>query len=160
MDSIDVIQEMGTTAGDGETAEDVAIARFTAVRWKHGAFCPHCGFTQVYHFSDNRTHKCGSCRQRFSLKMGTIFGDSKIGLAPWLTALQLATTSKTGITAKDLAQLVGVSRKTAAHMLDRIRLATQTPSFNQPIEAGVITADTLSNKSRLRPGLRTGDPVV
>ena len=32
-----------------------AIDHFTAIRWKRGAFCPHCGLTKVYLFSDKRT---------------------------------------------------------------------------------------------------------
>jgi len=24
----------------------------------HGAFCPYCGSAKIYHFSDDRTHKC------------------------------------------------------------------------------------------------------
>lgn len=39
--------------------EQAAIDHFTAIRWKNGAFCPHCLSTRVYHFSDGRNHKCG-----------------------------------------------------------------------------------------------------
>ncbi len=60
--------------------EQSAIDHFTDIRWKNGASCPYCGFTKVYHFSDKRTHKCGDCRRRFSIKVGTIFEDSKIEL--------------------------------------------------------------------------------
>lgn len=44
--------------------EQAAIDHIRAIRWKNGAFCPHCGSTRVYHFSDNRNHKCGDCRKR------------------------------------------------------------------------------------------------
>ena len=71
--------------------EQAAINHFTAIRWKHGAFCPHCGFTKVYHFSDHRTHKCGDCRKRYSIKVGTIFEDSKVGLREWMLAVWLTT---------------------------------------------------------------------
>jgi transposase-like protein len=69
--------------------EQAAIDHFTAIRWKHGEFCPQCGSTKVYHFSDRRTHKCGGCRKRFSIKVGTIFEDSKIGLREWMLAVWL-----------------------------------------------------------------------
>ena len=55
--------------------EQSCINHLRSIRWRDGAFCPHCGSLRVYHFSDNRTHKCGDCRQRFSIKVGTIFED-------------------------------------------------------------------------------------
>lgn len=115
-------------------SEDAALARFKSVRWRHGPFCPQCGSSQIYHFTDNRTHKCGACRQRFSVKVGTIFEDSKVGLAAWLTALQMVTQSSRGATAPELARAVGVSQKTAANMLQRLRKAARTPSFNRALE--------------------------
>ena len=48
--------------------EQSAIDHFTAIRWKNGAICPHCGSSKVYHFSDNRTHKCGTAGSVFRLK--------------------------------------------------------------------------------------------
>jgi len=136
-------------------SEDSALARFKDLRWKHGPFCPRCGGSQIYNFADNRTYKCGACRQRFSVKVGTIFEDSKIGLAAWLSALQLITEGSRGVSAPELAKAVGVSRKTAAHMLQRLQQATRTPSFNRPLEAMDLTA----NPSKPRPH-KTGEVVA
>ena len=120
--------------------EQAAIDHFTAIRWKHGAFCPHCGSTKVYHFKDRRTHKCGACRKRFSIKVGTIFEDSKIGLRKWMMAVWLITSHKKGIASTQLAKDVGVTQKTAWFMLHRLRNAAQTKSFNRPLE-GEVEAD-------------------
>jgi hypothetical protein len=38
-------------------SEQAAIDHFRVVRWRDGAFCPHCGSEKIYHFADNRTHK-------------------------------------------------------------------------------------------------------
>ena len=57
--------------------EAAAIAHFTAIRWKNGEFCPYCGHDKIYHFGDAKTHKCAQCRARFSIKVGTIFEDSR-----------------------------------------------------------------------------------
>lgn len=67
--------------------EDASIARFVAVRWPEGAFCPHCRGTKIYAFSDKKTHKCAACGRRFSIKVGTIFEDSKVPLRKWLVAI-------------------------------------------------------------------------
>ncbi len=120
--------------------EQSAIDHFTAIRWKNGAFCPLCGSTRVYHFSDRRTHKCGDCRKRFSIKVGTIFEDSKIEMRKWMMAVWLITSHKKGIASTQLSKDIGVTQKTAWFMLHRLRHASQTISFNRPLE-GEVEAD-------------------
>src|SRR3954451_15678287 len=120
--------------------EQTAIDHFTAIRWRDGAFCPHCGSTKVYHFSDQRTHKCGDCRKRFSIKVGTIFEDSKIGLHKWFMAIYLITSHKKGIASTQLARDIAVTQKTAWFMLHRLRHAAETKSFNAPLR-GQVEAD-------------------
>lgn len=101
--------------------EQAAIEHFTAIRWKNGAFCPHCKSIRVYHFSDKRTHKCRDCRKRFSIKVGTIFEDSKIPLRSWMLAIWLITSHKKGIASTQLAKDLGVTQKSAWFMLHRLR---------------------------------------
>ncbi|CAM3196743.1 ISXO2-like transposase domain-containing protein [Sphingomonas antarctica] len=120
--------------------EQAAVDHFTAIRWKNGAFCPHCKSARVYHFSDKRTHKCGDCRKRFSIKVGTIFEDSKIPLRSWMLAIWLITSHKKGIASTQLAKDIGVTQKTAWFMTHRLRYAIKTQSFNRPL-AGVVEAD-------------------
>ena len=120
--------------------EQSAIDHFTAIRWKNGASCPLCGSAKVYHFSDKRTHKCGDCRKRFSIKVGSIFEDSKIELRKWMMAIWLITAHKKGIASTQLAKDIGVTQKTAWFMLHRLRYAAQTKSFNRPLK-GEVEAD-------------------
>jgi transposase-like protein len=120
--------------------EQSCIDHLRSIRWRDGAFCPHCGSVKVYHFSDNRTHKCGDCRARFSIKVGTIFEDSKIGLHKWFMAIWLITSHKKGIASTQLARDIGVTQKTAWFMLHRLRHAAETKSFNAPLK-GQVEAD-------------------
>ena len=120
--------------------EQAAIDHFTAIRWKNGAFCPYCGSVKVYHFGDKKTHKCGDCRQRFSIKVGTIFEDSKVPLRKWLMAIWLITSHKKGIASTQLAKDIGVTQKTAWFMAHRLRDAARTKSFNTPL-SGMVEAD-------------------
>jgi transposase-like protein len=122
--------------------EQTAIDHFTAIRWRDGAFCPHCGSTKVYHFSDQRTHKCGDCRKRFSIKVGTIFEDSKIEMRSWMMAIWLITSHKKGIASTALAKDIGVTQKTAWFMLHRLRFAARTQSFNRPLDGEVEVDET------------------
>jgi transposase-like protein len=120
--------------------EQAAIDHLRAIRWANGAYCPYCGSAEVYHFSDRRSHKCKACRQRFSIKVGTIFEDTKVGLQKWFMAIWLATSHKKGIASVQLAKDIKVTQKTAWFMLHRLRLAAQTGSFNKPLD-GMVEAD-------------------
>ncbi len=122
--------------------EDAAIAHFTRIRWAAGAFCPHCGGTKVYTFADKKTHKCAAkeCAKRFSIKVGTIFEDSKVPLRKWLAAIWLLTSHKKGVASTTLARDIGVTQKTAWFMLHRLREAATTKSFAGPL-GGIVEAD-------------------
>ena len=113
--------------------EQIAVDHFTAIRWKGGAFCPYCKSVRVYHFADRRNHKCGACRKRFSIKVGTIFEDTKIPLRTWIFAIWLITSHKNGIASTHLSNALNVTQKTAWFMTQRLRHALRTKSFNRPL---------------------------
>ena len=139
-----------TTALPDEAA---AIAHFTAIRWKNGEFCPYCGHDKIYHFGDAITHKCAQCHQRFSIKVGTIFEDSKLPLRTWMLAVWFITSHKKGIASTQLAKDLGVTQKTAWFMMHRLRHAARTRSFNRQLQGDVEADETFhggSDKNRLR----------
>jgi transposase-like protein len=117
-----------------------AIDHFTAIRWKNGAFCPHCGSTRVMHFKDKRTHKCGDCRKRFSITVGTVFGDTKLSLRKWFAAIWLITNHPKGIASTQLAKELRITQKSAWFVLHRLRYASRTRSFARPL-AGEVEVD-------------------
>jgi transposase-like protein len=117
--------------------EQSCIDHFTAIRWSEKPYCPHCGGEKVYHFTDKKTHKCGDCRKKFSIRVGTIFEDSKIPLQKWFMAIYLATSHKKGISSIQLSKDIDVTQKTAWFMLHRLRHASQTKSFNTPSLGGI-----------------------
>lgn len=120
--------------------EQFAINHLRLIRWKDGEFCPLCGHDKIYHFSDNRTHKCSSCRKRFSIKVGTIFEASKLPLQKWFAAIWLITGHKKGITSTQLAKNLEITQKTAWFVLHRLRNASKSESFNKPHESEVEKA--------------------
>ena len=121
--------------------EQAAIAHFTAIRWRTGKFCPICNSDRLIHsFADGRTHKCGDCRRRFSIRVGTIFEDSKLPIRTWLLAIWLITSHKKGIASTQLAKDLGITQKSAWFVLHRLRYAAQTKSFNRRL-AGEVEAD-------------------
>lgn len=105
-----------------------------ALRWPNGVACPRegCGGTEVQFIATRGIWRCKTCKRQFSVKVGTIFEDSPIGLDKWLTALWLITAHKKGISSYQMAKDLGVTQKTAWFMDHRLRLAMRTESFNKP----------------------------
>lgn len=122
--------------------EAAAVAHFRAIRWKNGAVCPYCGSVRVYDLKGGMRHKCGDCRLSFSIKVGTIFEDTKIQIRKWLAAIWLITSHKKGIASTQLARDIGVTQKTAWFMLHRLRHAARTRSFNRPLGGEVEVNET------------------
>jgi transposase-like protein len=75
--------------------------------------------------------KCRDCKRQFSVKVGTIFEDSPIGLDKWLPALWMIVNHKNGISSHELARALGVTQKTAWFMNHRLRLAMQSNSIEK-----------------------------
>lgn len=121
--------------------EQTCIDHLRAIRWKDGEFCPYCGDNRVYHFSDRKTFKCGACRQRFSIKVGTIFADTKLPLRKWFMAIWMATNHPKGIASTTLAKDLKITQKSAWFVMHRLRYAARTNSFNAPLK-GSVEADT------------------
>jgi transposase-like protein len=120
--------------------EQACVDHLRSIRWRDGEFCPHCQGNRIYHFSDRKTFKCGDCRQRFSIKVGTIFEDTKLPLRKWFMAIWLITNHPKGIASTTLAKDLKITQKTAWFVLHRLRHAARTPSFNAPLK-GTVEAD-------------------
>jgi len=104
----------------------------TGARWPDGTVgCPECGSDHVTYMERTRRWKCYGKhpRAQFTLKVGTIFEDSPIGLEKWLPALWLVVNCKNGISSYEVSRALGVTQKSAWFMLHRLRLAMQTGSF-------------------------------
>jgi transposase-like protein len=142
--------------------EPEAREMLEAIRWPNGAECPHCGNKEAYKLEaveGTKTHarpgtyKCASCREQFSVTVGTIFESSRIKLADWLMAIYLMCSSKKGISAHQLHRTLGVTYKTAWFMAHRIRFAmTQEPL--RGMLSGTVEADEtyIGGKARGKRG--------
>ncbi|HEX9928841.1 MAG TPA: IS1595 family transposase [Pyrinomonadaceae bacterium] len=112
--------------------KDVCFNFMVSMRWADGvAICQHCGNDQTSFLSTRKIWKCKACKKQFSVKMGTIFEESPIGLDKWLTAMWLIVNAKNGISSYELHRAIGVTQKTAWFMLHRIRLALQNGTFEK-----------------------------
>ena len=111
---------------------DVCLQFVANLRWSNGIVCPHCGAKDEHYFiKTRRIWRCKSCTKQFSVKVGTIFEDSALGLDKWLTAIWMIANDKNGISSYEVARALGITQKSAWHMMHRIRLAMQTGSFKK-----------------------------
>src|SRR5580658_596817 len=96
------------------------------LRWPDGVVkCPHCGGTDVSYLPNARVFKCYAKheRQKFSLKVGTIFEDSPLPLEKWLPVMWMVVNCKNGVSSYEIHRDMEVTQKTAWFMLQRARLA-------------------------------------
>ena len=117
-------------------------AFMSGLRWPDGVVkCPHCGSDHVTYLSNARLWKCYAKHERpkFSLKTGTIFEDSPLGLDKWLAAAWLICNCKNGISSYEIGRDLGISQKSAWHMMHRLRFASHHGNFNKL--SGQIEAD-------------------
>lgn len=129
------------------TNEDKAREHLEALRWPKGAYCPHCSEAQNVTRLEGDSHRaglhqCNSCREHFTVTVGTLFERSHIPLHKWMLAFHLMAASKKGISAHQLHRMLGITYKSAWFMAHRIREAFKIPT-NGPLGGGgkIVEAD-------------------
>lgn len=110
--------------------EAKAIAYVESKMWPDGPRCPHCQVTErqyAFKSAGRRVRgarlglrKCGICRRQYTVRIGTLFEDSKIPLSKWLSLIYLMFKNP-GISARQLHREAGVSYKSAWFMCARVR---------------------------------------
>ena len=148
--------------------------------WKDGRFCPHCGAVDQSTLMQGKSHRpglyqCNSCREPFTVTVGTLYERSKIPLHKWLLATHLIMASKKGMSSLQIHRMLGVSKKTAWFLCHRIRESLRD---TLPIDGGealggpnkVVEADETyiggkeGNKHRhkrvTKAGTRGKEPVL
>jgi len=104
------------------------------LRWPDGKVaCPQCGSEHVVYLEKARAWKCYGkhTSPKFTLKTGTIFEDSPLGLDKWLAALWLLVNAKNGISSCEIARSIGITQKSAWFMAHRLRFALHHGSFDK-----------------------------
>src|SRR6202011_5292278 len=117
----------------------VCVEFMAALRWTDSPECPRCHAKRLSFLQTRLMWKCLDCKKQFSVKVGTIFEDSAIGLDKWLTAMWMLANCKNGISSYEVARGLSVTQKTAWFMLQRIRYAMHHGTFNKM--TGTVEAD-------------------
>lgn len=116
----------------------------TDLKWPGGDLCCiECGSTNVGQIKSRRLFQCREkgCRRQFSIKVGTIFQDSPLGLDKWLVAVWMIANCRNGVSSCEIARTLGIKQQSAWHVLHRVREAMK-PRFNRRLQGAVETDET------------------
>jgi transposase-like protein len=118
----------------------VCLTVVSGAKWgTKGPVCPRCESKRHSFLKTRLMWKCLDCQKQFSVKVGTIFEDSPVGLDKWLCAMWLMANCKNGVSSYEIARDLKVTQTTAWFMLQRIRYAMHTGSINKM--SGTVEAD-------------------
>ncbi len=114
--------------------ETAAFEFVEGILWPQGPVCPHCGgYDRISAIKPNVEKRirlglkfCGQCRKQFTVRVGTIFEESKLPMTKWLQAIYLMCSSKKSISAKQLERTLETTYKTAWFLAHRIREAMRS----------------------------------
>lgn len=138
------IQELPRACCD----ETAAVEFLEKHRWGDHPACPKCGDMDVYQMKSmdgsrqkNYRWRCHGCKAQFTVRVGTVFEDSRIPLQHWCFAFWRASTSKKGVSALEIKRQTGLSYKSALFMMHRIRYAMAPDLTNGGPLNGVVEID-------------------
>ena len=127
-----------------------------------GSDCPSCGKKTKFHRLKGRAaYSCQYCGHQVYPTAGTIFHKSTTSLQLWFWAIYLMSSTRCGISAKQLEREIGVTYKTAHRMFKLIRTLLSDEDEG-PLSGDVEADETFSggkprahvNKSRSAAALR------
>jgi len=126
--------------------EAKATAHIEATRWNGEAVCPHCGSLAVRKMGGKTQagmFLCNDCRDKFTVRTGTVMERSHVPLHKWLLATHLMAASKKGMSAAQMGRMLGVTYKTAWFLCHRIREAMDGAAPTGPLggKDAVVEAD-------------------
>ena len=140
--------------------DEAARLVFEAIQWPNGPTCPHCGLIETVAPLGGKSmgpgwYWCAQCREKFTVRVGSVMERSHIPMHKWLLAFRLMNASKKGMSAHQLHRMLGVAYRSAWFMAHRIRLA-QDDKLPTPLggEGKFVEADEtyVGGKARNRKG--------
>lgn len=105
-----------------------------------GFSCPKCGQDKAW-VSNRYLHICATCGKQTSLIAGTFFEGTRLPLLTWFRAAWLVSSSKGGVSAKELQRELGIGYHAAWLLLQKLRLAMVRPGRDRDKLSGDIEVD-------------------
>jgi transposase-like protein len=133
----DAVAEIPLACSDEKTAVEFLEKQ----RWGNTPACVRCGSVNVYPMKDSKTGernsrflwRCRDCKEQYTVRIGTIYEESRIPLHHWCYAFWRACTSKKGVSALEIKRHCQISYKSALFLMNRIRfaMAPETDYFHE-----------------------------
>ncbi len=140
----DIIAEIPAACSD----ETVAVEFFEKQRWGDTPCCVKCGSVDVYQMKDAKSGerskrylwRCRDCKEQYTVRIGTIYEESRLPLRHWAYAFWRGATSKKGVSALEIQRHCQISYKSALFLMNRIRYA-MSPDPSEPKLSGIVECD-------------------
>ncbi len=137
--SYSLMEFMREFPDDATCLEHLWRSRFAA-DGSHAA-CPKCKRERKFHRVASRpSWSCDTCGHHIHPLAGTIFKKSSTSLHLWFYAMYLMTSTRCGISAKQIERELGVGYKTAWRMTNLIRTHLMAQDDSEPL-TGAVEAD-------------------
>jgi transposase-like protein len=102
--------------------DDVCLQHIFDIRYGQGYECPKCNKSaKWYPIKAERAFSCQWCGHHLHPTVGTLFEKSRTSLQLWFYAILLFTTTRHGVSGKELQRQLGVTYKCAWRMGHEIR---------------------------------------
>jgi transposase-like protein len=138
--------------------EDRCRTFLEQLRWPEGVRCPRCEASKgISRIESRGQFECGACGYQFSVRVGTIFHASHLPLWKWFLAVYIIGGSRDGVSANQLARMLGISYKTAWYLTHRIRAAMRDDAARprrQMTEADEVARLRMGHKGKHLTALR------
>lgn len=132
--------------------DESCIEFLEKVRWENGPVSPFDKESKVY-TCKGKKYKCKNTGKYFTVATKSIFEGTKLPLTIWFAAIYLLSIDKKGISSYQLAEELGITQKSAWHLLHKIRLGMENNSYFES-DNGIICMDETyvggKNKNRHR----------
>ena len=128
--------------------ETAAVEFLEKQRWGSAPACMKCGSVDVYKMTDSKTGernrrylwRCHDCKEQYTVRIGTVYEESRIELRHWCYAFWRASTSKKGVSALEIKRHCQISYRSALFLMTRIRFA-MAPALDAPKLTGTVELD-------------------
>ena len=142
--------------------DEACLEHLFNVRFGQGHECPKCERpAQWYRIKAERAYSCQWCGHHLHPTVGTPFEKSRTSLQLWFYAIYLFTTTRHGVSAKELQRQLGVTYKTAWRMGHEIRKHMAEVDGDEPLSGAVEVDETLiGGKEQGKPGRSIGNKTV
>lgn len=114
--------------------DETCLQHLFEVRFGQGFACPSCERpSRWYRIKAERAYSCQFCGHHLHPTVGTPFQQTRTPLQLWFYAIHLFTTTRHGVSGKELQRQLGVTYKTAWRMADEIRKHMASVDGEAPI---------------------------